>query len=181
MTGVTPRVCLQKEKRPTFDDERTSAEATDRSAEQPLEQFTRVAPRRTVPQPSGQAPYPARRALTLDEEPANRAKDLRAIRPANDEPKQAADLVVSQANASLEVFPVHADLPLHDVTQTEPARNRLRRIFVLQNLHREIHVSHDFEQTESDHGLNTAWACCIGGRGGRIRQRILLSNSTTTL
>lgn len=158
MTGVTAGVCLQEEKRPTLDDERTSAEATDRSTEQSLEQLTSVAPCRTVPQPFRQTPYPARRALALDEKSANTAKDLRAIRPANDESKQAADLIVGQADASFDVFPVRADLPLHDVTQPEPARNRLRRIFVLQDLHREIHISHHFEQTQGDHGLNPAWA-----------------------
>jgi hypothetical protein len=80
-------------------------------------------------------------------------EDLRPVGAADHEPEQALNFLVGQARAPARVVPVRTDLPIHHVTQTEPTRHRLRRILVLQDLARKIHVAKHLEEPERDEGL----------------------------
>jgi hypothetical protein len=83
-------------------------------------------------------------------------EDLRPVGAADHEPEQAPDLLVGEAGASTRVVAVRADLTVHHVTQTEPARHGLRRILVLENLARKIHVAQYLEEPQRDERLYPA-------------------------
>lgn len=180
VAGVATRVGFQEEEGPPLDHERATTEPTDRTAKESLETFPGVPPHRSISKPSRQASDPPGRSFLRGELPTHGAENLRPVGPTDHEAEEPPDLVVGQAYPTPDVIAIGPDLALYDITETEAPRDRLCGILVLEDLHGQIHVPHDLEESECHDGLDATGACFSRRRGRGIRHSLEIGRGHLT-
>lgn len=84
------------------------------------------------------------------EQLSNSGEYLLGIRPADHEVHHFEELAVRRLEALLDVCLPTPDLSFDYVTQAEFSRHRLRRIFILENLSRQILGAENLKQRQRD-------------------------------
>jgi len=171
VTGIAARITLDEEERAALYDEGRPAKATDVAPEELLEASSSERASGLELQAERKKAHPATRTTATDEQATDLVEDLSAVRTTVDKAKEAMNLIVAEACSLTHGVLVVPDLPFHDITQPEAPRHRLRRVLVLEDLSRQIHVSHDLEEAERHDGLDSARAGELGRLCNWVRQR----------
>jgi hypothetical protein len=174
VTCIATRIGFDKQKPASFYHERGTAESPDLTTEELLELSSRSDPCHPVLHRAGKHPHATGGTIQSGEQPTDTVKDLSAVRPSDHEAKEPTHVVIREPNPLLHILAELTNLALDHITQTETPRDRLRRIFLLKHLRRQIHVPHDLEEAQSHHSLNpTTGFCAVRGVGRGLRQRRL--------
>jgi hypothetical protein len=126
------------------------------TAEQLLERPTSVPASQAVLHTPWQHSRYACGPFGLGEQSSDAMENLSPVRPANYEPKQPPHILIGKPDPLANIFAMRADLAVNDITQAETPGHGPRRILFFEELRRQVHVAHDFEQSQRDDGLDPA-------------------------